>query len=72
MRDEIIARQNDPRVLEQMYPINKSAFKREFISLYPKLSARSITGFWHERLNFDKEDVNWGMGRDLLFVISAS
>ena len=45
MRDEIIARQNDPRVLEQMYPINKSAFKREFISLYPKLSARSIAGF---------------------------
>jgi hypothetical protein len=45
MRDEIIARQNDPRVLEQMYLINKSAFKREFISLYPKLSARSIAEF---------------------------
>jgi hypothetical protein len=45
MRDEIIARQNDPRVLEQMYTINKSAFKREFISLYPKLSGSSIAEF---------------------------
>jgi hypothetical protein len=45
MRDEIIARQNDPRVLEQMYRINKPAFKREFLTLYPKLSVSSIADF---------------------------
>jgi len=72
MRDEIIAHQNDPRVLEQMYRINKSAFKREFLSLYPELEGSSLADFWYERLNFEKEDINWGSSGELLFVIIAS
>ncbi len=72
MKDEIIANQNDPRVLEQMYRINKSAFKREFTSVYPELQGNALADFWNERLNFEKEDINWGSSRELLFVIIAS
>ncbi|MES2875395.1 MAG: hypothetical protein V4708_16850 [Bacteroidota bacterium] len=72
MKDEIIAHQNDPRVLEQMYRINKSAFKREFTSVYPELQGNALADFWNERLNFEKDDINWGTSRELLFVIIAS
>ena len=69
MRHEIIANQNDPRVLERMYRINKTGFKKEFISLYPELKGSSIAEFWNERLNFEKEEINWGTGKELIFVI---
>lgn len=72
MKDEIIANQNDPRVLEQMYRINKSVFKREFTSLYPELTGNPLADFWNERLNFEKEDINWGTSRELVFLIIAS
>ena len=42
MRDEIIARQNDPRVLEQMYPINKSASKRDLFLCIPNYQAGQL------------------------------
>lgn len=72
MRDEIIAHQKDPRVLEQMYRINKSGFKREFMSVYPELKGNTLADFWHERLNYEKEEINWGTGRELLFVVVAA
>lgn len=72
MKDEIIANQNDPRVLEQMYRINKSAFKRDFATLYPELKGSTLADFWNERLNFEKDAISWGSSRELLFVIVAS
>jgi len=72
MRDEIIANQKNPRVLEQMYRINKTSFKREFSSLYPELKGNALADFWNERLNFEKEDLNWGTSRELVFVLIAA
>jgi len=72
MKDEIIAHQNDPRVLEQMYRINKASFKREFTSLYPEFKNTPLADFWNERLNFEKEEINWGTSRELLFVLIAA
>lgn len=72
MKDEIIAHLNDPRVLEQMYRINKTAFKREFTSLYPELKGNILAEYWNERLNFEKEDLQWGSRPELLFVLVAS
>ncbi|MES3018125.1 MAG: hypothetical protein V4721_10110 [Bacteroidota bacterium] len=72
MRDEIIANQKDPRVLEQMYRINKAGFKREFTSVYPELKGNALADFWNERLNFEKEEINWGTSRELLFVLIAA
>ncbi|SKB87085.1 hypothetical protein [Daejeonella lutea] len=72
MREEIIANQNDPRVLEQMYRINKAGFKKEFTSLYPELKGNSLADFWNERLNYEKEEISWGTSKELLFVVIAS
>lgn len=72
MRQEIIAHQTDPRVLEQMYRINKAGFKKEFTSVYPELKGNPLADFWNERLNFEKEEISWGSSRELLFVVIAS
>lgn len=72
MREEIIANQKDPRVLEQMYRINKAGFKREFTAVYPELKGNALADFWNERLNFEKDEISWGTNRELLFVLIAS
>ena len=72
MKDEILIHLNDPRQLEKMYRTSKVHFKREFTTLYPELKGNAIADFWNERLNYEGEGINWGTGRDLLFVIIAS
>lgn len=72
MKDEIIASLKDPAALERMYRGNKAQFKREFIELYPTLKGNSIADFWNERLNYERDEIRWGTGREFLFVIIAS
>jgi hypothetical protein len=72
MKDEIIAHLNDPRQLEKMYRTNKVPFKREFNTLYPELKGNMVADFWNERLNYESDEISWGTGRELLFVIIAS
>ncbi len=72
MKDEILTHLNDPRQLEKMYRTNKVQFKREFSKLYPELKGNTLADFWHERLNYESDEINWGTGRELLFVIIAS
>lgn len=72
MKDEILTYLNDPRQLERMYRTNKVHFKREFRTLYPELKGNTLADFWNERLNYESDEINWGTGRELLFVILAS
>ena len=72
MKDEILARINNPPQLEMMYRANKVAFKRSFGLLYPELKGNAIADCWNERLNYESNEINWGTGRELLFVIMAS
>ncbi|RZL07512.1 MAG: hypothetical protein EOO89_22960 [Pedobacter sp.] len=72
MRNSIKANLNDPKQLEKLYRSNKGQFKKEFNSLYPELKGNASADFWNERLNFDGEQISWGSGRELLFVIIAS
>ena len=72
MKDEILTHLNDPRQLEKMYRTNKVHFKREFSTLYPQLKGNTLADFWNERLNYESDEINWGTGRELLFVIIAS
>lgn len=72
MKDEILSNLNNPVQLEKLYRANKSAFRQAFKALYPQLGDSSMTGFWNARLNFAKEEISWGTGKDLLFVIIAS
>ncbi|SFH34253.1 DUF4153 domain-containing protein [Pedobacter insulae] len=72
MKNELLAHMNDPKQLERMYRTNKVSFRREFNLLYPGLKGDAIADAWHERLNYESDEINWGSGKDLLFVIVAS
>ncbi|RZA01413.1 MAG: hypothetical protein EOP47_10715 [Sphingobacteriaceae bacterium] len=72
MKEEISNNLNKPAKLEQLYRNNKSAFKQEFGELYPKIKGDVLADAWHERLNYESSDINWGTGKELLMVIIAA
>lgn len=72
MKDEILAHLNDPRQLEKIYRNNKGSFKREFSILYPEIKGNTLADFWHERLYYESDELNWVTGGELMFVIIAS
>lgn len=72
MKDEIRAYLNNPGQLEKLYRSNKLPFRREFSTLYPELKGNAIADFWHERLSYENDEINWGTGRELAVVLLAS
>ncbi|HEY0046854.1 MAG TPA: hypothetical protein VGB44_09120 [Flavobacterium sp.] len=72
MRQQIKANLHTPRELEKLYRSNKPQFKREFTALYPELNGDPAADVWHERLNFESEDINWGTSAELMFVLVGS
>lgn len=72
MKNEIISHLNDPGQLEKLYRSNKAPFKREFSTLYPEIKGSALADFWNERLNYETDEINWGTGRELLFVLIAA
>ncbi|WP_276497349.1 DUF4153 domain-containing protein [Pontibacter litorisediminis] len=72
MRNEILNYLDEPRQLERLYRSNKVTFKQEFSTLYPQLSGNLVAAFWHERLNFESEEISWGSRAEFLFVVLAA
>ena len=72
MKNEIIIHLDDPRQLEKLYRENKTAFKKEFHLLYPKLSDNKLADFWNERLHYESSEISWGSTKELTFVIIIS
>jgi hypothetical protein len=72
MKNEILTHLNDPGQLEKLYRRNKAPFKQEFSSLYPELRGNALADFWNERLNYENDEINWGTGKELLFVLVAA
>lgn len=72
MRDEILTYLSHPRQLEQIYRNDKVHFKQEFNTLYPNLKGNMLADFWNERLNYEREEINWGSRKELLFVLLAA
>ena len=72
MRDKIVENIHNPGQLEKLYRSNKADFKREFNEIYPQLKDHVLAGCWHERLNYESEEISWGSGKDFLFVVLAS
>ncbi|MEJ8803311.1 hypothetical protein [Pontibacter sp. H249] len=71
MKDQILNHLNNPSQLEKLYRSNRATFKREFSTIYPDLKGNMLADFWNERLNYENDEINWGTGRELLFVIIA-
>lgn len=72
MRNEILTHLNNPGQLEKLYRTNKAPFKREFSAIYPELKGNTLADCWNERLNYESDDINWGTGREILFVVIAA
>ncbi len=72
MKEQILSNLNNPGQLERLYRQDRPNFRRTFNALYPDLKDQSVSGFWHERLNFTGEDISWGTSRELLYVLFAS
>jgi hypothetical protein len=72
MKDAILSHINNPGQLEKMYRNNKAAFKEAFASLYPQFKGNPLADAWNERLNYEADEINWGTGRELLYVLIAA
>ncbi|QED38044.1 DUF4153 domain-containing protein [Antarcticibacterium arcticum] len=72
MKDQIIINLNDPGKLERLYRTNKTKFRNEFNALSQDLKEGTLANFWNERLNYQSDEIKWGEGKDLLFIIIAS
>ena len=72
MRDEILSNLDNPEQLERLYRIDKSAFKKEFKTLDTEIKDNSLLSFWNARLNYTRDDISWGTGKDLVFILLAA
>jgi hypothetical protein len=72
MKEAIINNLDNPRQLETLYRENKTAFKRAFNTIFEDIKMHKTAQIWHERLNFEQEDIYWGTSRELIFVLVAS
>jgi hypothetical protein len=72
MKEEILNHLNDPSKLEKLYRSNRAQFKRDFSTLYQELKGNVLADFWHERLNYESNEISWGTSKELFVVIIAS
>lgn len=72
MKTEILSNLDNPHGLEKLYRDNKPAFRREFNALYPELRDTNLATYWHERLNYDHENVFPINRAELVFVALAA
>ena len=72
MKESILKLLDDPESLEKRYRKNKEEFKREFNAIYPQIKDHALAEFWHERLNYESEQITWGTVKDWQFVIIGS
>lgn len=72
MKTEILSHQDNPRQLEKLYRSNRPAFRQAFNALYPGLPKNQLADFWHQRLNYDRDE-GFSINRsELVFVIVAA
>ena len=72
MKEDISSHLDDPGYLEKVYRANKTSFKRTFDAIYPELKGNPLADFWHERLNYESDEISWGVRGELLFVVLTS
>jgi hypothetical protein len=72
MKEEITSNLNNPAQLEKLYRDNKTIFKRSFNLIFPDIQETTAARIWHERLNFENEEISWGTRNELIFVIAAA
>lgn len=72
MKDEILTHIDHPGQLEKLYRSNKTGFKKAFAAIYDEIADRKTAEIWHERLNYESNELSWGRAGELTFVVIAS
>ena len=72
MKDDMLSHMDNPAHLEKIYRANKAPFKRAFDVIYPELKGNPLADFWHERLNYESDEISWGTRSELQFIIALS
>jgi len=71
-KEAIIHHINNPIELEKLYRKNKTVFQKVFTGIYPEIQNNITAQIWFERLNFNREEINWGQKKEILFILSAA
>lgn len=71
MKEEILQNLQNPSSLEKLYRNNRSGFKKSFNELYDQLKANPVAQSWHERLNYESQQISWGSSREFIYMILA-
>lgn len=72
MKEEIVNNLDNPKQLEKLYREDKTTFKRAFNTIYPDIKDKQTAQVWNERLNFENEEISWGINKELIFTIVAA
>ena len=72
MIEQIKSSLDNPNQLEKLYRDNKTAFKKDFNSIYSEIKESPAAQIWNERLNFESDEISWGTKNELIFIIFAS
>lgn len=72
MKEQILSKLELPIKLEKLYRKNKSEFKTSFNAIYSEIQGKGNADFWHARLNFESESVQWGKGSDWKFILISA
>ena len=62
---------DNPGQLEKLYRDNKTGFRKAFNAVYTSIREHAVAQVWHERLNYEQEEIIWGTRNELIFVLSA-
>jgi hypothetical protein len=71
MREEIMMNIDNPGQLEKLYRDNKTGFRKAFNAVYTGIREHAVAQAWHERLNYEQEEITWGSRKELIFVLFA-
>lgn len=71
-KDTILTNLNDAEQLEKLYRNDKSNFSNVFKELYPEIKENQIASFWYQRLNYSKNEINWGTKNQFIFIVIAA
>jgi hypothetical protein len=72
IKEEIINHINAGNSLEALYRKNNNLFQRAFHAVYPDVQDSPAAQFWHERLNYQRDEFSLGNRADIIFVVICS
>lgn len=71
-KDTVLSNLNNAEQLEKLYRNEKSEFSKAFKELYPEIKENQMATFWYQRLNYSKNDINWGTKNQFIFIVIAA